>query len=128
MEMQQVPAALQERLGFEASAGLLQLLDRAQREWRADVMGACTDRFERRLVEEIASVRLQIAQVEASIRQDMTEMGASIRQDMTQMGADLRQEMASGRVDLLKWCFLFWIGQVVAVAGVMGMLLRMFRP
>lgn len=75
------------------------------------------DRFERRLVEEIAGVRLHITQVEASIRQDMTRMGAA-----------LRQEMAAGRVELLTWCFLFWIGQVVAVAGVMSMLLRMSRP
>jgi len=28
---------------------------------------------------------------------------------------------------LLKWCFLFWIGQVVAMAGIMGMMLRLFR-
>lgn len=161
MEMEQVSPALQERLGFEASAGLLELLDRAHQEWRAGVMAASSDRFERRLVEEIGGVRLHIAQVEASIRQDMTamgasirqemtamgasirqdmtamgaslrqemtEMGASIRRDMAQMGADLRAEMAAGRVELLKWCFLFWIGQVVAVAGIMGMLLRLSRP
>ncbi len=168
MEMERVPAALQERLGLEATSGLLQLLDSTHREWRADVIIACTDRFERRLVEEIASVRLQIAQVETSIRRDMAEMGASIRQDMTEMGAgirremadmragirqdmaemaatlrremtamgaenraettSIRQEMAAGRVELLKWCFLFWIGQVFAMAGIMGMMLRMFRP
>ncbi len=157
MDIEQVPAALQERLGVEATSGLLQLFDRAHREGRADVIAACTDRFERRLVEEISGVRVQIAQVEASlrrdmaemgasirrdmvemgasIRQDMVEMGASIRQDMARMGADIRQEMtgirqdmASGRVELLKWCFLFWAGQVVAIAGIMGMMLRLFRP
>jgi hypothetical protein len=172
MDIEQVPAALQDRLGLEATSGLLQLLDRAHREGRADVIDAGTDRFERRLVEEISAVRLQIAQVETSIRRDMAEMGASIRQDMAEMGADIRkdmaameagirqdmgelgavlrremsamgvdlrremtavganlhQEMASGRVELLKWCFLFWIGQVFAMAGIMGMMLRMFRP
>lgn len=135
MDIEQVPAALQERLGVEATSGLLQLFDRAHREGRADVIAACTDRFERRLVEEISGVRVQIAQVEASLRRDMAEMGASIRQDMARMGADIRQEMtgirqdmASGRVELLKWCFLFWAGQVVAIAGIMGMMLRLFRP
>jgi hypothetical protein len=161
MEMEQVPAALQERLGIEATSGLLQLLDSTYREWRAEVIAGCTDRFERRLVEEIASVRIQIAQVEASIRRDMAEMGASIRREMTEMGAGIRQdmtameaglrrdmtelgtslrremtelsaglhrEMAAGRVELLKWCFLFWIGQVIALAGIMGMMFRLFRP
>ena len=117
MDIEQVPVALQERLGVEATSGLLQVLDRAHREGRADVIDACTDRFERRLVEEISGVRMQITQVEASIRRDMAEMGASIRQDM-----------ATGRVELLKWCFLFWVGQVVALAAVMGTMLRLFRP
>jgi hypothetical protein len=172
MDIERVPAALQERLGIEATSGLLQLLDHTHREWRDDVIAASSDRFERRLVEEIAAVRIQIAQVEASIRRDMGEMGASIRrdmaamdarirqdmatmgadirQDMATMGADIRQDMAtmgasirqdmatmgasvrgdmaSGRVELFKWCFLFWIGQVVAMAGIMGVMLRVFRP
>jgi hypothetical protein len=135
MDIEQVPVALQERLGVDATSGLLQLFDRAHREGRADVIAACTDRFERRLVEEISGARVQIAQVDASLRRDMAEMGASIRQDIARLGADIRQEMtsirqdlASGRVELLKWCFLFWVGQVVAVAGIMGMMLRFFRP
>jgi hypothetical protein len=161
MDTERVPAALQERLGIEGTSGLLQLLDRTHREWRDDVIAASSDRFERRLVEEIAAVRVQIAQVDASIRRDMADMGASIRRDMATMGAEIRQEMAtmgagirqdmatmgaeirqematmgagirqdmaSGRVELFRWCFLFWIGQVVAVAGVMGMMLRVFRP
>ena len=161
MDIERVPAALEARLGIEATSGLLQLLDSTHRAWRDDVIAASSDRFERRLVEEIAAVRVQMAQVEASIRRDMREMGASIRrdmaamdarihqdmattgadirqdmatmgasirQDMVTMGAGIREDMASGRVELFKWCFLFWIGQVVAVAGVMGMMLRVFRP
>ena len=139
MDIEQVPAALREQLGLEATSGLLQVLDRSHRDGRADVIAACTDRFERRLVEEISGVRVQIAQVEASLRGEMTEMGAAIRRDMVEMGASIRkemgemggsirQDMASGRVELLKWCFLFWVGQVVAIAGIMGLMLRLFRP
>lgn len=150
MDIEQVPAALRERLGVEGTVGLLQVLDNSHRDGRADMIAACTDRFERRLVEEISGVRVQIAQVEASLRREMTEMGAAIRQDMAEMGAairrdmaemgaairrdmvemgaGIRQDMASGRVELLKWCFLFWVGQVVAIAGIMGLMLRLFRP
>ena len=71
----------------------------------------------------------------ASIRQDMTAMGASIRADMGAIDASIRQEltgirqdMASNRVELLKWCFLFWVGQVVAIAGIMSLMLRLVRP
>jgi len=149
MDIDAVSAPLRERLGPEATGGLLDLFDLARSEWRNDLIAACTDRYERRLAEEIAGVRVQIAQVEASlrteiaqtgagIRQEMAQMGAQIRQDMAQMGAQIRQEMgemgsgirtdmATGRVELFKWCFLFWIGQVVAISTIVGLMLRLTR-
>jgi hypothetical protein len=158
--MTTIPAALRERLGPEATGGLLQLLETSHREWRADVMVSCTERFERRLAEEVAGLRVQIAQTEAVLRRDIAEMGADIRQEMAQMGADIRQEIAqmgadirqemaqtgagirqemaqmgggiheqiaAARVDTVKWCFFFWIGQVVTIAGVLGVMLRLIR-
>jgi hypothetical protein len=65
------------------------------REWRADVIAACTERFERRLVEEVAGLRVQIAQTEAVLRRDMAQMGADIRTEMAQMGGGIRQEIAT---------------------------------
>jgi hypothetical protein len=38
----------------------------------------------------------------------------------------VRQELATSRVEMLKWSFLFWIGQVAAMAGLLGFMLR--RP
>ena len=121
MDFDAVPASLRERLGTEATGGLLSLLDLARSEWRAESIAACTERYERRLSEEMAGVRVQMAQVEASlrteiadgasirqdmaqmgasIRKDTAQMGASIRQDMAQMGAGIRNDMAAGRVEL----------------------------
>jgi hypothetical protein len=128
MDMQDVPAALLERLGADASRGLLDLFNRARDEMRDDVVSVCTERFERRLVEQISGVRVQIAQLEASCRLDSTETRAGLRQEITEMGGALRQEMAKGRVELLKWCFLFWIGQVFAIATILGVILRLYRP
>jgi len=36
----------------------------------------------------------------------------------------LRQEIATSRVELLKWSFLFWIGQVAVIAGLLAFMLR----
>ena len=46
---------------------------------------------------------------------------------MANMGSDLRGEIASGRVDLFKWCFLFWVGQVLAIGGLLAVMLRLTR-
>ena len=74
-----------------------------------------------------ASLRQEMTQLGASLRQEMAEMRASLRDEIGRMGSDLRAEMASSRVELFKWCFLFWIGQVLAIGGLMGVMLRLMR-
>ena len=123
MDSAAIPMALKDRLGPEATDGPLQLMDRLETDLREDVITACTERFERRPVEETSTLRVQIAQVESSIRQDMTRLGSELRQEMGALGSELRQEigavrsdlrqemgalgsqMASDRFDLLKWAF-----------------------
>jgi hypothetical protein len=149
MQNDAVPAALRERLGVEATAGLLDTLDAARREWRGDVIEVCAARFERRLVQETSSLRMEMAGVKADLRQEMAtlradlrqemaalrtelrlEMGTlrtDLRQEMAALGTDLRQEIANGRFELLKWSFLFWVGQIVAISAIVGVMLRFTR-
>jgi hypothetical protein len=160
MDIHAVPPTLRDRLGAEATGDLLHLLDLVDNERTEDLITGCTDRFERRLVEEVAGLRVLIGNVDSSIRQDMTQMGARLRQEMTQMGAELRQEMtqmgaelrqemtqmgaelrqemallrgdllrqmAADRFESLRWAFLFWIGQVVAIGTLFGVMLRLGR-
>jgi hypothetical protein len=171
MQLDQVPRALQARLGEDGTVALLELLDASHREAREPLIVACTERFERRLVEEVAGLRVQSAEQGArlrhetstlgadlrqemaalgvelrremsalgvELRQEMATMGAELRREMATMGADLRQEiatlggvlrqqMAADRVELIKWCFLFWIGQVLAITAIMGVMLRVMR-
>jgi hypothetical protein len=155
-----IPPALRSRLGPEATSDLVDVLDLSQRDARDALIAACTERFERRLVDEISKVRVEMARLGADLRQEMASaradlrqematmgadlrqematMGANLRQEMATMGADLRQEMATmgaglrqdiaaGRVELFKWCFLFWVGQVLAIVGLMGVMLRLLR-
>jgi hypothetical protein len=36
----------------------------------------------------------------------------------------VRQELAIVRVDVFKWSFVFWAGQVAAMVGVLAFMLR----
>ncbi|MBI1875246.1 MAG: hypothetical protein HYS05_15350 [Acidobacteria bacterium] len=105
MQASDVPQALRHTLGDAATLELLELFDTAREENRNDVLTAATDRFERRLTEECGKIRLEIA---------------GLRHDMTQGFGTLR-------VELLKWSFLFWIGQVAAITAIMTAILRGFR-
>jgi hypothetical protein len=134
-----MPTALQDRLGQEATAGLVELLTDARKEWTAEVIGTAVDRFERRLTEETSKLRIEMAALRSDLRQEMgalrsdlrQEMGAlrsDLRQEMGALRSDLRQEIADQRFEILKWAFLFWVGQFFAVAGLVAVLFRFLRP
>jgi hypothetical protein len=42
--------------------------------------------------------------------------------------AAVRGEMTETRFTMLKWAFLFWVGQLVAMTGIMTLLLRAMLP
>ncbi len=99
MRPNRVPTALRERLGSEPTADLVELLDGSSAEWSEHVLNVAAERFDRRLTQEISSLRVEMAQ-------------------------------ALGRLqaDLLKWSFLFWIGQVAVIAGLLAYMLRASSP
>ena len=99
-----VPAALRARLGDDATFGLIEVFDSERKDWSDQVLTAAADRFERRLSEEISTLRVELHDGLLSVR----------------------QELATTRVEMLKWSFLFWLGQVAAMAGLLGFMLR--RP
>jgi len=106
MAVARVPRALAERLGDEGTEGLIRLVASTKTEWTDEVLTAAVDRFDHRLTTEIASLRV-----------DFTRDMALLRQDFT-------RDLAGVRVELLKWSFLFWVGQVAAIAGLLAFMLR----
>lgn len=87
------------------------------------------------LRQEIAAVRQDMAQGDAALRQEIVETRAVLRQEIAQGDtalrlelrqglAAVREEIATTRVELLKWSFLFWIGQVAAMAALLSFMLR----
>ena len=84
------------------------------------------ERLERRLVEEIAGLRVEMARGHATLREELARESATLREALAQQGAALRVEMATNRFELLKWSFMFWVGQVLVMAGLMAAMLRAF--
>jgi hypothetical protein len=90
-----IPAALRAQLGDDGTFGLIELLETERHDWSQQVLSTAADRFERRLVEELSQLRTEVV-----------------------------REIHSTRVDILKSSFLFWIGQVAAMAGLLSYMLR----
>ena len=106
MARQRVSAALDERLGQEATDGLLELLESTRSEWTEHVLSIATERFERRVTQEVSALRV-----------DFTR-------ELHQGLAAVRQELATVRVELVRWSFVCWVGQIVVMIGVLTFMLR----
>ena len=100
-----VSKAVRDRMGDEATFGLVDMFDSANTAWSEQVLNLATERFERRLTEEISGLR--------------EEFHRTLHEGLTAV----RQEIATTRFELLKWSFVFWIGQVAVVAGLFAYLL-----
>jgi len=88
-----------------------------------DDMNAPDERFERRLVEETSKLRVELAGVEVRLTDRIAQSEGALRQELS--GLELRMERTMGglRTDVLRWSFLFWIGQVAVMTAILSALL-----
>jgi hypothetical protein len=75
-------------------------------EWSEHVLSLAGERFERRLAQEVAGLEIRL------------------RQEMQDGFTALRKELSELRAETLKWSFVFWIGQLAAIAGLLSFMLR----
>jgi len=126
-------------VAFQTLTGLVDMNDRD----RDELLSAATDRFERRLAEECGKTRAEVGDLRAEVGRlhiDVTRQVADVRLEVADVRlevADIRLEVSKARHDfteqfgifraaaetrhseLLKWAFVFWLGQAMAVAGLM---------
>ena len=101
-------------------AGVRVDLADAEKRLMGEIAGVRVDladaekRFEKHLTEEIAGVRVDLAGAEKRFEKRLTEEIAGVRVEI----ADLRGSMQKSKSDTIKWMFLFWIGQIGAVLGI----------
>jgi hypothetical protein len=95
MRANSASSALRDRLGHEGTLGLLDLIETEHAAWSERVLSVAAERYERRLAEEIAGLRVALV-----------------------------REIHESRVDVLKWAFLFWVSQFAAFAGLLAFMFR----
>jgi len=105
-----IPQSVRTTLGDEATFGLIETLDAEEKRWSEHVLTTATDRFERRLIQEIGLLR--------------QEFHSSLHEGLS----SIRAELTNARVETLHWSFVFWIGQVAAVAALLAFMLRAWKP
>ena len=115
--------------------GVCGMTDREQEQ----LLATATDRFERRMSEEISALRVAMVEQDAATRRDLRQEISDLRVEMVEQDTatrleiskeisnvrlDMAEQFAASRIhtearhrELLKWAFVFWVGQAIAVAG-----------
>ena len=78
--------------------------NKAQEETQNNAIKFVEEKFEKRLSEELAKVKVEIGEVKSEWITRIEEV---------------RAEMKSDKADLIKWMFIFWVGQIGAILGIL---------
>ena len=119
---------LNESLGDEATNDLFAWWEEAATVNRVavrEVADLYYARFDARLEQGLAEVRSDMNKGFAKVYAEMDKGLAEVRSELAKGSAQLRSEMANQRADLLKWMFLFWVGTMVPLAGLMIALIKL---
>ena len=112
--------ALLTKADFDARAQTL--VTKADFDARAQTLITKAD-FEARVQTLVTKVDFEARVQTLVTRGEFTDFRLELKDEFIQ----LRKEMANQRVELLRWSFLFWIGQVAATAGLISLSLRFAR-
>lgn len=109
--------SLHESLGNDATNDLLAWWEEAATVNRAavrEVADLYYARFEARLEKGLAEVRSEMAMTRSEMDKGFSEVRS-----------ELDSRMANQRADLVKWMFMFWVGTIVPLAGLVIALTRL---
>jgi hypothetical protein len=97
MSIVTVGKPLREKLGDEAVESLIELINQSLSEQKNDILEFVEEKFERRLTEEISKLK------------------GTLLEKISEMDNRLSEKMS----DLIKWMFIFWVGQVGVILGIL---------
>ena len=90
MEIIIVPKSLKEKLGDDASETLVNFFNGVNGASKKEIIEIVGDKFEKRLAVEIGKLRVE-----------------------------MHQEMAKLHTSIIRWMFIFWIGQIAVILGLL---------
>ena len=109
---------------------LVRLINQAQEEQKRDIVEFVEEKFERRLSEEISGLEVRlsekIANLDVKLSQKIADSHAQLSAKIADSHAQLSTKIADSdakassiKAELIKWMFIFWVGQVAVILGIL---------
>ena len=84
-------------------------------------------KLEQRLAQMEARWDKRFVELEARIERRFVELEARIEQLRTDFRAELHVAIAASETRMIRWMFMFWTGNLVAMAGIVFAVMRLGR-
>jgi hypothetical protein len=110
-----IPKALREKIGEEAAESLIELMNTSSQNSQNNVITLAEEKFERRLAEELAKVRSEVSEVKTGLRSEIF----SLKSDLEKRISEVKEESHKNQTATIRWMFLFWVGQIGAMLGIL---------
>ena len=117
-----VPRILQEKLGEEGSDAFVKVIKEIDNEARKEALVVAEEHFEVRLSEEMGKLRQEFSEFKEEMRTELSGFKDSMGREIS----SLKVENAKTKADMIKWMFIFWIGQIGVLSGIMFAIFKMF--
>jgi len=104
-----VGVALRDRLGEDGARALSEYVEQHAELWRADVVSSCTERIDTRLQHYAG-------------KNDVLDGFNKVVDKLADTKIELSDRLSNMRVEMLRWSFVFWLGQILAIAAILRVL------
>jgi len=108
-----VEKPLRDSLGNDAAIdSLIRLLNESREEQKKDIIEFVEEKFERRLSEEISGLEVRLS--------DKIVVGDSnLSEKISKLEGRIDAKISSSKAEIIKWMFIFWVGQVGVILGIL---------
>ena len=95
-----VKKPLREKLGDDGAEALVELINEAQKETQNNVIKFVEEKFEKRLSEELAKVRVEIAEVKTELIERIENSRSEMKSDIESLRTELKSDIAELRSEM----------------------------
>jgi archaellum component FlaC len=121
-----VPNSLREKLGSDGTEDLVKLFNEIEEGVKKDNISFVEEKFERRLSEENGKTRIKLSEMDAKFEKRLSEEIGKVKIGLSEMDANFEKRLAQMdvkiervRADIVKWMFIFWVGQIGVLTGIL---------
>jgi hypothetical protein len=141
-----VPRVLREKLGEDGADSLIELINKTDASVKEDVLVFVEEKFERRLAEElgkvneriseeigkvnerisqeIGKVNVRISEETGTVNERISETKISLLRRIEEVNTGLLGKIAETKTEMIRWMFIFWVGQIAVMVGILLTFLR----